>query len=132
MGLYVSTRGDLGSDRYHKSGGQFRRAADGFGLAPHPHSLNPHTWHVAQPSTNASCEPQSGQAPMKSWSVSRARSTAAPSWPAITSRAGTPRSEEHTSELQSHLNLVCRLLLEKKKNSKKQKASLGRRQHARF
>src|SRR5260370_3703275 len=27
------------------------------------------------------------------------------------------RSEEHTSELQSHLNLVCRLLLEKKKKS---------------
>src|SRR5260370_19364244 len=27
------------------------------------------------------------------------------------------RSEEHTSELQSHLNLVCRLLLEKKKNN---------------
>src|SRR5260370_27012598 len=27
------------------------------------------------------------------------------------------RSEEHTSELQSHLNLVCRLLLEKKNNS---------------
>src|SRR5260370_5762728 len=27
------------------------------------------------------------------------------------------RSEEHTSELQSHLNLVCRLLLEKKKNA---------------
>src|SRR5467141_4852088 len=34
--------------------------------------------------------------------------------------AGTPRSrsEEHTSELQSHLNLVCRLLLEKKKQTK--------------
>src|SRR5260370_5898912 len=29
------------------------------------------------------------------------------------------RSEEHTSELQSHLNLVCRLLLEKKKNHEK-------------
>src|SRR5260370_20146494 len=28
------------------------------------------------------------------------------------------RSEEHTSELQSHLNLVCRLLLEKKKKSR--------------
>src|SRR5688572_31061301 len=27
-----------------------------------------------------------------------------------------PRSEEHTSELQSQSNLVCRLLLEKKKN----------------
>src|SRR5207237_9998207 len=31
-------------------------------------------------------------------------------------RAEVRRSEEHTSELQSHLNLVCRLLLEKKKN----------------
>src|SRR5688572_32534991 len=29
-----------------------------------------------------------------------------------------PRSEEHTSELQSQSNLVCRLLLEKKKNNK--------------
>src|SRR5690242_21604102 len=29
------------------------------------------------------------------------------------------RSEEHTSELQSHVNLVCRLLLEKKKNKNK-------------
>src|SRR2546429_8571639 len=29
-----------------------------------------------------------------------------------------PRSEEHTSELQSRLHLVCRLLLEKKKNKK--------------
>src|SRR5690242_21399938 len=28
------------------------------------------------------------------------------------------RSEEHTSELQSHVNLVCRLLLEKKKRQK--------------
>src|SRR5256885_5146485 len=31
---------------------------------------------------------------------------------------GTARSEEHTSELQSPCNLVCRLLLEKKKNTK--------------
>src|SRR2546430_12960321 len=29
----------------------------------------------------------------------------------------SPRSEEHTSELQSQSNLVCRLLLEKKKNN---------------
>src|SRR5260370_18156029 len=33
--------------------------------------------------------------------------------------SGGARSEEHTSELQSHLNLVCRLLLEKKKKKKK-------------
>src|SRR5215467_16298642 len=32
--------------------------------------------------------------------------------------AGLPRSEEHTSELQSPCNLVCRLLLEKKKTQK--------------
>src|SRR5687768_18551061 len=31
--------------------------------------------------------------------------------------AGRERSEEHTSELQSRLHLVCRLLLEKKKNN---------------
>src|SRR2546427_1879045 len=33
---------------------------------------------------------------------------------------GKRRSEEHTSELQSQSNLVCRLLLEKKKNNKNQ------------
>src|SRR5260370_15201222 len=33
------------------------------------------------------------------------------------SSARSQRSEEHTSELQSHLNLVCRLLLEKKKHT---------------
>src|SRR4051812_49731252 len=34
----------------------------------------------------------------------------------------TVRSEEHTSELQSHVNLVCRLLLEKKKKDEKRRA----------
>src|SRR2546422_7455203 len=34
-------------------------------------------------------------------------------------KPGTGRSEEHTSELQSRLHLVCRLLLEKKKKSYK-------------
>src|SRR5436190_14431893 len=33
-------------------------------------------------------------------------------------RRWNPRSEEHTSELQSHSDLVCRLLLEKKKKQK--------------
>src|SRR4051812_49740384 len=42
-------------------------------------------------------------------------------------RGGTAprRSEEHTSELQSHVNLVCRLLLEKKK--KKTQATTNHR-----
>src|SRR2546422_3314541 len=34
----------------------------------------------------------------------------------MTARIDSERSEEHTSELQSRLHLVCRLLLEKKKN----------------
>src|SRR5438445_5708432 len=38
-----------------------------------------------------------------------------PTWPG---RRGSPRSEEHTSELQSRQYLVCRLLLEKKKKKK--------------
>src|SRR5690349_23927371 len=37
------------------------------------------------------------------------------------SRAAHPRSEEHTSELQSRRDLVCRLLLEKKKKVKKKR-----------
>src|SRR5690554_7350070 len=36
----------------------------------------------------------------------------------IRANSQTPRSEEHTSELQSRPHLVCRLLLEKKKNKK--------------
>src|SRR5205809_4651071 len=45
-------------------------------------------------------------------------------WPAAGVRPGpsrVSRSEEHTSELQSRLHLVCRLLLEKKKKKNKTK-----------
>src|SRR5689334_24723480 len=40
-------------------------------------------------------------------------------------RARTPRSEEHTSELQSQFHLVCRLLLEKKKKKKEYNARVA-------
>src|SRR5688572_30972585 len=62
----------------------------------------------------------------RSWSPTRSSRTCAPS----SAAAGRPaaaelgahvrldRSEEHTSELQSQSNLVCRLLLEKKKTKK--------------
>src|SRR5256886_7833002 len=40
-------------------------------------------------------------------------------------RTTTLRSEEHTSELQSQSNLVCRLLLEKKKNNKTHQQTVG-------
>src|SRR2546430_5933913 len=38
-------------------------------------------------------------------------------WPVLDRRRVANRSEEHTSELQSQSNLVCRLLLEKKKKT---------------
>src|SRR5438105_9990090 len=43
------------------------------------------------------------------------RSTQAPTTTSPSRSASTSRSEEHTSELQSRVDLVCRLLLEKKK-----------------
>src|SRR5947207_10824995 len=43
-------------------------------------------------------------------------SATAPTVPCAAGTRSETRSEEHTSELQSHSDLVCRLLLEKKKN----------------
>src|SRR5437868_11406752 len=50
------------------------------------------------------------------------RNPAAAAGPAVPAAVDgrVTRSEEHTSELQSRFDLVCRLLLEKKKNKKKQ------------
>src|SRR2546422_3837199 len=44
---------------------------------------------------------------------------------------GGSRSEEHTSELQSRLHLVCRLLLEKKKKKKIGKKYINQNRHKR-
>src|SRR5438477_8074637 len=72
-------------------------------------TLFPYTTLFRSPGCSSSC--RSPRA-----SPSRRRST-----PAYSVKRGgrSPhtlvRSEEHTSELQSHVNLVCRLLLEKKK-----------------
>src|SRR5690606_40365862 len=56
------------------------------------------------------------------WAWPRARWASATAWCPWTS--GHQRSEEHTSELQSRENLVCRLLLEKKNMKEKQDAAL--------
>src|SRR5260370_19198946 len=58
--------------------------------------------------TKAACPPSSGNSRRTAPDTSDGPGSAA------AGRNGS-RSEEHTSELQSHLNLVCRLLLEKKK-----------------
>src|SRR5437667_6389583 len=69
-----------------------------------------------------SCSPTSparfARAPSTSRSVIPIFSTVRPMACASLKKSGSPnvmRSEEHTSELQSHHDLVCRLLLEKKK-----------------
>src|SRR5947207_11668018 len=64
-------------------------------------------------------DPSATTCPPSSAGTTRGSAAAAP--------AGTGRgrrSEEHTSELQSHSDLVCRLLLEKKKRNKKKKKKL--------
>src|SRR5205085_12508056 len=67
--------------------------------------------HIGSESCAAHTPTQCGRNP--------AGSRTSPRWDARKScssaRPGSVRSEEHTSELQSQSNLVCRLLLEKKK-----------------
>src|SRR5437762_4954849 len=56
----------------------------------------------------------SGSPPQVAWMLPAGFRAGAMEWPYP---RRIPRSEEHTSELQSPMYLVCRLLLEKKKNS---------------
>src|ERR1041385_9570387 len=61
-------------------------------------------------------------------------SAAMPAWPKSLCTFGAgllTRSEEHTSELQSRLHLVCRLLLEKKKNRNKRGMAIQSLHHHR-
>src|SRR3712207_7060702 len=55
--------------------------------------------------------------PARRWRPAVPPSRPAGRSPSPSARAGRARSEEHTSELQSRQYLVCRLLLEKKKNN---------------
>src|SRR5438132_10140856 len=80
---------------------------------------------------------------LHSFPTRRSSDLKASSWPPIHHQNGTcrpfaanhgklyaadgrhvPRSEEHTSELQSHSDLVCRLLLEKKKKNEQESNNL--------
>src|SRR5438034_8765370 len=93
-----------------------------FSLIPRPprSTLFPYTtlfrspWNVPYPCRSAS-------APVPP-TIENLPSTVPVGSMVTTSRNSTvSRSEEHTSELQSYSDLVCRLLLEKKKNNKKSK-----------
>src|SRR5687768_17972989 len=70
---------------------------------------------TSQPISNvAACQQRRARAPTKR--VGSKATTIILSYGTGTSPSSRARSEEHTSELQSRLHLVCRLLLEKKKN----------------
>src|SRR5205814_10294342 len=79
---------------------------------------------VPSPGTVA-CRTASSRPPTQASSTLRVCRTLAP-WSVELAWVGGLRSEEHTSELQSLRQLVCRLLLEKK-NSPRQPSSTSRR-----
>src|SRR5260221_3245159 len=60
------------------------------------------------------------------WKPSGPTSPSSPRTCRSSEQDAPPRSEEHTSELQSHSDLVCRLLLEKKKITLELRADRGR------
>src|SRR2546422_4410008 len=71
-------------------------------------------------STRSLCDPVDG-CPGRGWSHMASRAAHGKPYSRAPKRARrlSKRSEEHTSELQSRLHLVCRLLLEKKKKKKR-------------
>src|SRR5438105_10081616 len=79
------------------------------------HDALPISSSTSPPCTSAAAEPT--KASRSTCRPGRSRCSAAWS-PARGAGGSTRRSEEHTSELQSRVDLVCRLLLEKKKNNK--------------
>src|SRR5437016_10714563 len=96
-GVENRERNDAGSDREPPSGSTAAPADPGEVFPPR------------RPLYDSFYTPQPG------WSLPPRRT--GPDWKTPT-RLRSVRSEEHTSELQSLTNLVCRLLLEKKKETK--------------
>src|SRR5256885_5655750 len=67
--------------------------------------------------TRLRCRPTDAALPKNPMSIPKPTSATACSFEKNAAWISQRRSEEHTSELQSPCNLVCRLLLEKKKNT---------------
>src|SRR5688572_31636867 len=82
-----------------------------------PATEGAHRWRAARQRRRRRPKGRAATAPAR---ASRS-ATLRPATPSAASRSTPPRSEEHTSELQSQSNLVCRLLLEKKKKKVKKK-----------
>src|SRR5205809_5866191 len=91
-------------------------------MHPPPTELYTLSLHDALPISRSSPR-WTRQLSPRSWPRPTRTATGPPPWSACTATATPGRSEEHTSELQSRLHLVCRLLLEKKKKHIKKKTS---------
>src|SRR5438132_9099748 len=76
-------------------------------------TLFPYTTLFRSNATSSPKSPRHGRSSISSAPSAASWCKAAPT----SSTSYATRSEEHTSELQSHSDLVCRLLLEKKKHS---------------
>src|SRR2546426_8855631 len=99
-----------------------RDAASPRAIKSHGNTVNPATSATgcAQPVVRSSAQATVHAANRSPAPTSQALAAAFPAAVAADARATShrKRSEEHTSELQSPCNLVCRLLLEKKKKKK--------------
>src|SRR2546427_5283195 len=112
-------RGDRhGPSKECKAPGQQRYSESGIAAEYASHNLPPNAPRREGP-----------QAHITTRSQRRARSLAPARSQASSPKTRPARSEEHTSELQSQSNLVCRLLLEKKKLTEVQDSSGQKQRH---
>src|SRR2546427_6615208 len=81
------------------------------GWVPSPRKDSAASVRIANEIENDDCTSSGAMQFGRTWSTTTRRSVAP-------SAVAAARSEEHTSELQSQSNLVCRLLLEKKKKNR--------------
>src|SRR5258707_10593961 len=106
----MSKKGRLGGEK---------GSGPGRGDGPHPHSGA----STREPTSRQRARGLENRSRLRECRHSAARASEIPRKPRATardcSRLSWNRSEEHTSELQSRQYLVCRLLLEKKKKSKR-------------
>src|SRR5690348_17543212 len=81
-------------------------------------TLFPYTTLFRSQTANLDLKARSGahrRTPHRNFNARPSTSTRSRPWPPPSLSSSRARSEEHTSELQSPVHLVCRLLLEKKK-----------------
>src|SRR5690348_17854768 len=83
-------------------------------------TLFPYTTLFRSIAWSGPCTRSDTDSRLSAWTAAGVAEANSSGWVKSPTPGATLRSEEHTSELQSPVHLVCRLLLEKKKKNKKQ------------